>query len=628
MTSANVRAVPPPHILAVMNAIKYGRFDYALATAETELASGKHKRAPLLALAGLAAQRLGSPARALPHLRELHALNSADQGTRANLAKALIELDRLDEALPIAAGGTTPTLHRLEGTIHQQQSNLKAAAAAYERVLEQVPDDVSTLNNLANVLAELGEGDKAIKLFERAITYAPGEIRIYLNLANVLREADRGEARLKVMRDAIALAPDDRAVQTEFALALAHADQFEEALAQLEETSRRFPVFGESQLELGRMYESYNRIDDLAALIERIDAEQAAPEAGFLKAWLALREGRFDDAAEWASAIPETIDPMRRAHLIGSIEERRGNPGAAFAAFETMNRATPLAPQGSRPTYRESVEKRSGEWTEDWARRWRKGEATADGMRDPIFLVGFPRSGTTLLDTLLMGIEGLQVLEERPIIARLAREADQSSLPDLDDPAILRLRASYQDVARRFGWDGERWLVDKQPLNMVHAPLMRRLFPKAKFILAERHPYDVVLSCFMANFQPNYAMRSFTDLEEAARTYDAVFTAWETATGLLDIPFRTVRYERLVVDPAAELKPLVEWLGLGWDDRLTDHTASARARGRVQTASYSQIGEPLYTRALDRWRHYREQLSPIIPILEPWAKRLGYTAEP
>jgi tetratricopeptide (TPR) repeat protein len=610
-----------------MAAIKAGQFEQALTSAEAELDKSPAERAPLLALAGLAAQRLGAPHRAIPHLRELFELNPGDQATRANLVKALFELGALEEALPIAAGGQTPTLHRLEGSLHQQLGDLPAAADAYRRVLLKVPDEVSTLNNLGNVLAELGEVDEAISCFEMAITYAPAEVAIYMNLANVLRESDRGEARLKVMRDAAALAPEDRAVQTELALALAHADQFDEALRLLETTCRRFPEFGESQLELGRMYESFNRIEDLSNLIEMVDQQTNPPEAAFLRAWLALREGRFDDAAHWVSTIPETIDPMRRAHLLGSIEERRGNADVAFAAFKAMNEATIVASRSSGPNYRESVEQRSAAWTDDWVRDWRTADTGEDGMRDPIFLVGFPRSGTTLLDTMLMGNDRLQVLEERPMIARLARGVDQLSLPGMSDDGILRLRAKYADIARQFGWNGTSWLVDKQPLNMVHAPLMHRMFPNAKFILAERHPYDVVLSCFMANFQPNFAMRSFTDLVEAARAYDAVFTAWEKATRLLQVDYRTVRYERLVLDPAAELRPLVAWIGLEWSDRFVDHTGTAKSRGRVRTASYAQIGEPLYTRARHRWRRYVSELAPVIPILKPWAERLGYEVD-
>ena len=157
--------------------------------------------------------------------------------------------------------------------------------------------------------------------------------------------------------------------------------------------------------------------------------------------------------------------------------------------------------------------------------------------------------------------------------------------------------------------------------------MIHRLFPHARIILAERHPYDVVLSCFMANFTPNHAMRSFASLDESARTYDAVFTAWERGKSLFPVDWRPVRYERLVEDAETELRPIVEWLGLDWSDRIVDHTETAKVRGRVRTASYSQIGEKLYTRARYRWRGYEAHLTPVMPLLRPWADSLGYETE-
>ena len=143
----------------------------------------------------------------------------------------------------------------------------------------------------------------------------------------------------------------------------------------------------------------------------------------------------------------------------------------------------------------------------------------------------------------------------------------------------------------------------------------------------ERHPYDVVLSCFMANFTLNQAMRSFTSLEEAARTYDAVFRSWERGKSLFPVDWQAVRYERLVDDAEAELRPVVEWLGLEWSSAIVDHTETAKTRGRVRTASYSQIGEKLYTRARYRWRGYATHLAPVMPILRPWAEKMGYETD-
>ncbi len=623
--STDTTRQPPQELMAAMEKMRTGDHRGAIQLAEAALPTARD-RVPFLALAGLGALRAREPARAIPHLRELLDIRPEDNASRLNLANALIETGDLDGALALARQAPDGVLARVEGFVLQQRGEMEEAATAYRRAVQNNPADLASWNNLANVFAARGEFAEAIEAFRQAITIAPVNLELYLNLADVLRRADRGEARLKVMRDAQELAPLDRRVLTELAMAQAHVEDLDGAVATLEDAVARYPEFGESHIELGRLYEALNRVDDLAAFIERTDLSNAPPEAAFLFAWQAQRENRFDDAAALAETIPETIHPMRRLHLVGSIADRRDDAATAFSAFTSMNaEALADSPPREGPSFRESIEEDLCRWSPGWAASWNEVEID-DGPPDPIFLVGFPRSGTTLLDTMLMGLPQLSVLEEKPMIARLLHALGDADLAQLPADRIVELRASYFASAREFGWDEERWLLDKHPLNMVRAPLIHRLFPRARFILAERHPYDVVLSCFMANFQLNFAMRSFTELDEAARTYDAVFSSWERARALFAIDAHPVRYERLVEDSRAELAPLVRWLGLEWDDRLLAHDETAKTRGRVRTASYSQIGEALYTRARYRWRRYADQLAPVIPILRPWAARLEYEA--
>lgn len=600
----------------------------ALALAEAH-AAPTETGAPFLAIAGLAALEMGDGARALAHLEPLARLRPGDLDIRADLAKALLATGREDEALRLAESASTADLARIAAWIHQQRGAHGPAMAAYARVLEAEPGDAASWNNLGNIHAAAGRFDEAIAAFERAITHRPDEPGMYLNLADVLRQADLAAPRLKVARDVAALAPDNRAAQTELGMALAHNELLDEAITVLEAAVAKWPDFGESHLELGRLYEATNRTAALAAFLGRLDPAACPPEAAFLHAWLAQREGRFEDAARHAEAIPATIHPMRRAALIGNIAERRGDAPRAFAAFTEMNAAAMAeAPARPGPSYREALEAEMAGWTPEWAARWAPPlpPAANPAQRDPIFLVGFPRSGTTLLDTMLMGLPELCVLEERPMTAEVTRLLRGHDLAALTPEQCLRLRAAYFTSARQHGWDGSRWLVDKHPLNMARVPLIHRMFPEARFILAERHPADVVLSCFMANFTLNHAMRSFTDLAEAARTYDAVFRAWHRADDLFPVKAHAVRYERLVEDARGELQPLVAWLGLAWNDRMLAHEETAQTRGRVRTASYAQIGERLYTRARGRWHRYVDELAPVMPILAPWAQRMGYEA--
>jgi hypothetical protein len=219
------------------------------------------------------------------------------------------------------------------------------------------------------------------------------------------------------------------------------------------------------------------------------------------------------------------------------------------------------------------------------------------------------------------------VLEEMPVLAEVdERLGSDARLAALTSPEAAALRAGYFEALDVLSPPPPgATIVDKYPLHMTRIPIIHRIFPDAKIILVERHPCDAALSCFMANFQLNVAMRSFTDLRETALTYDAVFDAWSRAERSLPLAVHRIRYERMVEDLEGEMRPLLDFLGLAWDERVLDNRASAAMRDHIRTASYSQVTEPIYRRAAGRWRRYREQLAPVLPILAPWVERMGYS---
>src|SRR6185503_8738721 len=160
----------------------------------------------------------------------------------------------------------------------------------------------------------------------------------------------------------------------------------------------------------------------------------------------------------------------------------------------------------------------------------------------PVFLVGFPRSGTTLLDTILMGHSEVDVVEERPLL-QPAIEAlgGMDRIAGLGAGEIQKLRSLYFDALDRHAPpEPGRLVVDKMPLDMVLAGLIHRLFPDARFIFAERHPVDVVLSCFITNFRLSDAMANFLDLEDSARFYDLAMTHWHQCRSLFPLDVQTL----------------------------------------------------------------------------------------
>lgn len=613
---------PPPASLApALELLRRGDPAGARAAVASALVSQPNAH-DLLAFAGLLAAKSSDPASAIPYFRRALAAAPNDLATKINLATALVATGALDEAGDLCAGAGDPKLLRMAAFIHQERGRLAEAAAAYQAVLHRFPDDFESWNNLGNVRAALGEADGAVAAFERAVALRPDIVEMALNLSEALAVADRHEERAAVMREAVKIHRESAAVQTELGLALSSLHDFVGAERAYREAIRLDRQAVAAWLELGLLLENLNRVDDLVALA----GEASGPELAFIKAWALRRQGKFAEALPLAESTPATINPVRRAQLLAELYDRLGEPQRAFAAFAEMNWAA-LATRPARPgpSYRATVGAAARAMTRERVAAWSRIEFPAEPP-SPTFIAGFPRSGTTLLDTLLMNVGDLHVLEELPMVheieASLGAEVDLGRMTA--EEAKTKRAYYFQRLSHYAPPPPGHKVVDKHPLHMARMPLIHRLFPDARIILVERHPCDAVLSCFMANFQLNDAMRSFTDLDEAARTYDAVFDAWSRAEALLPLTVHRVRYERMVTDLEGEMRGLLAFLGRPWNPAVLDNRAAAAGRGHVRTASYSQITEPIYTRAAGRWRRYHEELAPVLPILAPWAERLGY----
>jgi tetratricopeptide (TPR) repeat protein len=644
-----------------------GRMSDAVNIGERALAGGGEPAA-LNAMLGTFQLRVGNLEACIRHLRVANSARPSDAVIATNLANALAKagdhrgaLDVLTEE--IAAGDKSMQLQRLRAFLAQSADDYSAAIASYELVVKAVPDDWESWNNLGNAKRQLLDFAGAVAALERAAQLSPTSAPVRLNYATALGNAGRlqeAETELRKIADDF---PSDTNSLVELHVFLKELRREEDALEAIERAVERDPrnialllglashrlsmllnekaeeayrkaisldpSNGQANLGLALVFELNNRAEELAGLVREAEARGVPANAlAFIKAFDHRRARRYAEGLEAMAQVPEELESARRWHLLGQLHEGVGNYDEAFAAFQRMNefqREEPTRPEERATAYRESIKLQTDTITPEWVGRWREGPQ--DDRPAPAFLVGFPRSGTTLLDTLLMGHPAAEVLEEEPTLLKAgAKLPSIAELPDISDEQIRAARDEYFRVAGALTpLAPGKLLIDKNPLSMNNLPIIRRVFPEAKIILALRHPCDVVLSCYVTNFKLNDGMANFIRLETAAELYDLSFRCFEKSQQLLDLPVHRVIYEKVVGDRESEMRSLLEFLGLEWSDDVLDHETTALNRGRIKTASYAQVAQPIYSRSAGRWTNYRKHLEPILPMLEPWIRKFGYS---
>jgi len=249
---------------------------------------------------------------------------------------------------------------------------------------------------------------------------------------------------------------------------------------------------------------------------------------------------------------------------------------------------------------------------------------------EPIFLIGFPRSGTTLLNQILECNSHLQTIEEKSPVGKM-RDAMlampggyPAAIPDCDAFDVTYLREAYFKAVRQHRQiDPGKLLVDKFPLQLAKVGLMHRVFPGARFIFSARHPCDVCLSCFMQNFRLNDAMANFFSIAEIVALYVRTMELWQVYQDKLPISVHTVRYDDMVNDVEATTRNVCGFLDVPWEESQADFATHAIRRGKIHTPSYEQVSQPIYRGALGRWEKYREYFEPHLPALQPYIDKYG-----
>jgi len=412
----------------------------------------------------------------------------------------------------------------------------------------------------------------------------------------------------------------------------------------LEDLIARNPSHLEARLLLAKVYERMNELARSEIMARAllgdpiVSTEAARSDVHHLLATLALRNGDLANAR----SVLEQCGPRHAsdyAHYfeLGETYDKLGAPGQAMQALRTAHEwqvqelriASPeffLPECPALPAALPLV-------TPDAYRRWSTTKVP-DSRDSPVFIVGFPRSGTTLLEQMLDAHPGLQSMDENPFFNRLADKLKSHDEGIMDKLELLQqrdcdeLRKLYlvmvsEKIPRR--WDAQ--LVDKNPLNMLWVPLIYRLFPRAKFILAVRHPCDVILSCYMQNFRSGILGAACANLPRLASAYVGAMDYWLQNMGIFQPDVLVSRYEDLVADFPGHTARIAQFLGLDDATPMLRFDQHARNKGYIATPSYDQVIEPVNRKGLNRWTRYQQEFELVLPTLEPMLRHWGYSVE-
>jgi tetratricopeptide (TPR) repeat protein len=576
--------------------------------------------------------------------------------------QAIAICDRLLALEPNATGPIT-----VRALCLAMRGDYAAAETQFIRLIELEPNDSSHYINLAATLKDQGRPADAFELMQNALNGPADSAALRFEIAIWQMDGANYLAACKLLEPLFAASPADAFLRALFArclietaslprarqvllslkdyqnadvltkiqagIAFMQLDKFAEAEALFRQALALDPEADDASYNLLALFERSNQMDLAVTLLAQLPVAQTA-EQSLLRAKVLRRTGQVSAALQVLRAIDSgKVNSRTSADVnfaLASIEDQSGHFDAAMQALDRAHAAQLSTYKTNHPDRTEMLDLR---WVDEKVSRAQVEKfATSKPNNDsPTFLVGFMRSGTTLIEQMLAAHPQVVTLDEKPAIESVVLEIRRLGLrypQDLDQfnsAELDALRAVYfTEVDRHIARPPNTHLVDKYPFNLGRLGLIRLLFPSAKVIFALRHPCDVVMSSVMQHFKINSGTVAFNSIFSAANTYSAVMSMWIEQSEICGLDTHTIRYESLVQSPEASARAMLEHLGLAWSNAVLIPNKQAKDKF-ISTPSYSQVATPIHQRSVERWRNYQHYFEHAMPLLRPWVERFQYS---
>jgi tetratricopeptide (TPR) repeat protein len=585
-------------------------------------------QADALRLLGQALGRQGRSQAAIEALRQAVAAEPGRPDAWGALADELALAGRTAEAdqayaRQIQASVNDPEL--MEAAAALGEGRLPEAERLLRPFLKRQPNNVAALRMLAEVGARLGRYQDAGHLLERCLELAPGFTAARHNYALVLYRQNRPAEAIAEVGKLLAEDPANPGYLSLRAAALAQIGEYAAAIEGYESVLERYPVQPKAWMSLGHAYKTVGRTPDSIGAYRR--SLSLLPSLGEVWWSLAnLKTFRFgdEDVAAMRGQLKRTdLGAEDRLHLEFALGKALEDAGLYAESFERYAKGAAL---------RRAELDYDAEETSEHVRRCKalftpaffvEREGSGSPAADPIFIVGLPRAGSTLIEQILSSHPSVEGTMELPDIASLARglgrarkRGEASDYPEvLAGLGAERLRALGEEYLERTRVQrklGRPLFIDKMPNNFAHVGLIHLILPKAKIIDARRHPLGCCFSAFKQHFARGQGFSY--DLAELGRYYADYVALMAHVDDVLPGRIHRVIYEQMIADPEAEVRRLLDYCGLEFDEACLRFHENARP---VRTASSEQVRLPIFTDAVEHWRNYDPWLGPLKAALGP-----------
>jgi tetratricopeptide (TPR) repeat protein len=503
---------------------------------------------------------------------------------------------------------------------------------------------VQRLYREANEAWEQQDYQKSISLFEQATQKEPHNPALLLDVARAYGKRYDYPAAERCLEKAVQISKDRARTLGEAGQVCLEFDNFDMAISCLQRASQKKGVAIGTLISLADIYLLDKRLDEAAELVARAaQMDRKDPRVLFEEAMLTRVRGNGSEAellfreilASSVSSIPVRVRAFYE--LAGILDGEGRFDDAMTALLEAKAILRPHA--GPYAATLQHMQSRAKEMEQSITTavldRWRADADKFQPLRRIALLCGHPRSGTTLLEQVLDAHSDVTSAEETKLMhddayLPLIRDFPEGTsvleaLDSVPPSVICQARKNYFHCMELFlrRKIGTRLLVDKNPAMNLMIPMVVRVFPETKFLVALRDPRDVVVSCFLQALPLTPISSAYLSLEGTVNQYVNVMGFWLEMLPRMGNQWRYVRYEEMVENLPATARSVLGFLGLGFEDNVLKFYEHARTR-RVKSPSHADVQKPLYTKALGRWRNYQKYLEPYLPALEPLVKAFNY----